>query len=408
MATVDEIDAHGAEGNTAGLESRSLYIHLPWCLRKCPYCDFNSHQIVGTLPEKRYVEAVLDDLERDLERVEARPISSVFIGGGTPSLFSAASMERLLEGVQHRCRLVAGCEVTVEVNPGALDASRFRDYQSAGINRLSVGVQSFDHAALRRIGRIHDGREAELALERAARAGFENLNIDLMYGLPGQSPDQALADIETALEWNPAHISHYQLTIEPNTEFHRAPPALPDEDAIEETEVMCAARLAAGGFTRYEVSAWARPSARCQHNLNYWRFGDYLGVGAGAHAKLSDVAGGLIERTLKQKHPRRYLMGLEDGEYVLSRRVVSPPELPLEFMINALRLTEGISMATFEARTGLSRNQIAGGLGEAERRGLLVYREDVITPTPLGHRYLNDLTGLFLPPAGEWTASVAK
>ncbi|OBS08368.1 radical SAM family heme chaperone HemW [Acidihalobacter prosperus] len=375
----------------------SLYVHLPWCVRKCPYCDFNSHAAKGDLPETEYVAALLADLEAELPRVWGRRIESVFIGGGTPSLFSAAALGDLLDGLRARLPLRPDVEITLEANPGTFEQARFADYRGLGINRLSIGVQSFDDDALRRLGRIHGADEARRAAEIAHAAGFEDFNLDLMFGLPGQDLAAARRDIDAALALAPTHLSYYQLTLEPNTLFHHDPPALPDEDLIAAMQQAAQTRLAEAGFAQYEVSAYARPGMRCRHNLNYWRFGDYLGIGAGAHGKLTDPASGSVERHWKLRQPAQYMAAARAGDAAGGRDTVAPAELPFEFMLNALRLREGFDLALFEARTGLPRNCIEDTLNEALGRTLVEREGERVRPSALGWNFLNDLTALFLP-----------
>ena len=382
----------------------ALYIHIPWCARKCPYCDFNSHEARGAAPEERYVAALIADLEQALPQVWGRRVHSVFLGGGTPSLFSARSIDAILSAARARLAIAADAEVTLEANPGTAEAGKFRDFRAAGVNRLSLGIQSFDPRHLKSLGRIHDGREARAAIDMA-RAHFDNFNLDLMYGLPGQTPGEARADIEVALEYEPPHLSCYHLTIEPNTYFHRYPPQLPDDETTAAMQDTIEARLAESGYEHYETSAFARSAAsrqppaasrdrRCQHNLNYWMFGDYLGIGAGAHGKLSFP--GRIVREMRVKHPERYIEAVERGEAVQERREVAPSELPFEFMMNALRLSQGFVTGLFEERAGLLLTTVLRELGEAERRGLIERDHARITPTPLGRRFLNDLLQIFL------------
>jgi oxygen-independent coproporphyrinogen-3 oxidase len=372
----------------------SLYIHIPWCARKCPYCDFNSHEARGAVPEERYVAALVADLERALPEVWGRPVHSVFFGGGTPSLFSAPAIDAILAAVRARLALAPDAEITLEANPGTVEAGKFRDFRSAGVNRLSLGIQSFDPRHLKSLGRIHDGHEARRAIE-IALGNFGNVNLDLMYGLPGQTVDEARADIEAALEFAPPHLSCYHLTIEPNTWFHRFPPKLPDDDTTAAMQDAIETRLAAAGYDHYETSAFAR-GARCAHNLNYWTFGDYLGIGAGAHGKLSFP--GRIVRQARIKHPERYLAAAEAGDPIQERRDVRSEEIPFEFMMNALRLNAGFATALFEERTGLPLTAVLRELDNAERRGLIERDHARIAPTPLGRRYLNDLLQLFLAP----------
>ncbi len=371
------------------LPPASLYVHIPWCVRKCPYCDFNSHNRPGEgLPELAYTNALIEDLDCDLPLLQSRRLQSVFFGGGTPSLFAAESIHTFLQALRDRGLLEADAEITLEANPGTAERQRFRDYADAGVNRLSIGVQSFSDALLRNIGRIHSAAEAHAAIEMARAAGFDSFNIDLMYGLPDQSPLQLSADINAALEHQPAHISWYQLTIEPNTVFHRRPPQLPDEDATEDAWLHSAGQLAGLGYENYETSAWSQPGYACRHNLNYWRFGDYLGVGAGAHGKITQD--GKILRTRKTRQPDAYLVcDFSDKRHTT---VVPEAELPGEFLMNALRLGEPFSAAQFEQRTGLSLQCIAEFLHRARDRGLM--HEDQLQVTPLGRRYLNELLAL--------------
>lgn len=374
----------------------SLYVHFPWCEAKCPYCDFNSHALRSDLPETGYVDALLIDLQRELKRSGTRPIQTVFFGGGTPSLIAAGEIARVIELVRESGRLAARAEITLEANPGTVEAGRFAGYRDIGINRLSVGVQSFDDRNLRAIGRIHDGPEAARAVEIAQSAGFERINLDLMYGLPGQTPAQALTDVRTALELDPGHISHYQLTLEPGTVFYKSPPALPDPDTTGDMLDACAAAFSAGGYRRYEVSALARPGHRARHNLNYWLFGDYLGVGAGAHGKLT--AAGRILRSARPRPPAQYMAQAAAGWPV---REVSPEEAGFEFMLNALRLTGGFPRELFEPRTGQPLSRLAAPLQASERGRLLRIGPEWIRPTALGQRFLNDLQAQFLPAAAH-------
>lgn len=372
----------------------SLYVHLPWCVRKCPYCDFNSHALRDSLPERDYVAALLRDLEYDLPRVGGRTVRTIFIGGGTPSLFSAGAIERLLSGISARIAVAPGAEITLEANPGTVDSNRFRGFCQAGVNRLSIGVQSFDDAKLAALGRIHDGAQARAAAAAARAAGFDNVNLDLMYGLPGQTVEQALADVRSAIALEPTHLSVYQLTIEPNTRFHADPPPLADDDALWEMQERIQAELAQCGYAQYEVSAYARPGYVCRHNLNYWQFGDYLGIGAGAHAKLSSAD--TIVRLWKVKHPANYLAHAGSAHALGGETRVADPELPFEFMLNALRLTDGFEPQLFGERTGLAAANIEPRLAEAADRGLLQYAPARVCPTSLGRRFLNDLVAVFL------------
>jgi oxygen-independent coproporphyrinogen-3 oxidase len=368
----------------------ALYVHIPWCVRKCPYCDFNSHERTGALPENEYVAKLVLDLERLLPSVWGRRLVSVFIGGGTPSLLSPEAIDRLLSAVRARLTLEPDAEVTLEANPGAAEAARFRGFRDAGINRLSIGVQSFDARMLAALGRIHGPDEARNAIE-AACASFDNVNIDLMYGLPGQTLAMAGADIEEAARTGVPHISAYQLTIEPNTVFWSRPPQLPPHDDCADMQMEVESVLGKAGFEHYEISAFAKPGRRCDHNLNYWEFGDYVGIGAGAHGKVSFPD--RITRHVRVKQPREYLQ-LDDT--LASQRTIPPAELPFEFMLNALRLIDGFPLHLFEERTGLSLAAIDRELNEAEEKGLLERDWKRVRPTARGQRFLNDLLALFL------------
>jgi oxygen-independent coproporphyrinogen-3 oxidase len=374
----------------------SLYIHIPWCVRKCPYCDFNSHELREALPERAYVDALLADLEQDLPRVWGRTVETIFIGGGTPSLFSPEAIGNLLDGVRARIRVKPGAEITLEANPGTVEQGRFMEFRAAGVNRLSIGVQSFDDALLAALGRIHGRKEAIRAAEQAHAAGFERFNLDLMFGLPQQTNRQALEDIRTACALEPQHLSHYQLTLEPNTLFHRHPPVLPDDDALWAMLEVCQRELAERGYTQYEVSAYARPDARCAHNLNYWLFGDYLGIGAGAHAKLTDAPQGQVTRIWKIKHPRDYLARAEGAGRLAGEQTLQQDDLILEFMINALRLNDGFADCVFEARTGLAKTMLDNPMLGAACRGWIERHDQHCQPTAAGRRYLNDLLLLFM------------
>ncbi|HSG88363.1 MAG TPA: radical SAM family heme chaperone HemW [Pseudomonadales bacterium] len=382
-------------GAAPELPPLSLYIHVPWCVRKCPYCDFNSHALRGELPEQAYADRVVADLTSELEDVAGRPIGTLFFGGGTPSLLSPATIGDILERLQARVAFAADAEITLEANPGTAEAGRFRGYRAAGVNRLSIGVQSFSDAALQRLGRIHDGDEAGRALHLARAAGFERINLDLMHGLPGQDPTAALADLEHALDLGVDHLSWYQLTIEPNTEFHSRPPLLPVEEALEDIEAAGIERLAGAGLERYEVSAWAREGEACRHNLNYWRFGDYLGLGPGAHGKLTrrGPEGLEIVRTQRTRAPGDWL-GAGDGAPRRMVSAVAPAERRVEFMLNVLRLSAGVDEALFEARTGLPLAAISETLAALRAEGLM--RAHDIALTPLGSRFLDRVVGRFL------------
>ncbi len=372
----------------------ALYVHFPWCVRKCPYCDFNSHEVRGAVPENEYIDALITDLETALPAIWGRRVTTIFIGGGTPSLLSARSVDRLLEAVRARVPLAPDAEVTLEANPGVADADRFAGLRAAGVNRLSLGVQSFDAKLLKAIGRIHDECEARAALELALRH-FDTVNLDLMYALPGQSLDGACSDIGTALGYGVPHLCAYHLTLEPNTPFHRSPPPLPDGDLAADMQEAIEQRLSAAGYEHYETSAFARPGRRCRHNLNYWRFGDYLGIGAGAHTKISFAE--RIVRETRHKHPKAYLDAVARGLPVQERHQVALDDLPFEFMMNALRLNEGVPAGLYIERTGLALETLRRQLDAAEQRGLLDVTLERWRPTALGRRFLNDLLQLFLP-----------
>ena len=382
--------------NLSALPPLSLYVHFPWCVRKCPYCDFNSHQATGDLPEQAYLDAVRADLESALPLIWGRKIYTIFIGGGTPSLMSARGLDRLMSDIRALLPIDGAAEITMEANPGTFEAEKFRAYRESGINRLSIGIQSFNPQHLQALGRIHDGEQARRAIE-IAQSSFENFNLDLMYALPSQSLAQAEADLATALSFAPPHLSMYHLTMEPNTEFAKYPPALPDDDACAEMQDMIAARTAAAGFAHYEVSAYAQPGRQARHNLNYWQFGDYLGVGAGAHSKISFPH--RIVRQARFRMPGTYMQQALGGNAVHQENEVSRKELGFEFMLNALRLTDGVEARMFAERTGLSLNAIDARLDAAEARGLLYRDHMLIRPTALGQRFLNDLQEMFLPDA---------
>ncbi|MFH1044930.1 MAG: radical SAM family heme chaperone HemW [Pseudomonadota bacterium] len=375
----------------------ALYVHIPWCVRKCPYCDFNSHEARGEAPEEDYVQALIADLELALPQIWGRRVYSVFFGGGTPSLFSARAIEELLAAFRARLNLAADAEITLEANPGTFESAKFCDYCACGINRLSIGIQSFNSAHLQALGRIHDGDEARRAIG-IAQANFDNINLDLMYALPQQNLQQAEQDIATAAGFGTAHLSAYQLTLEPNTLFQRHPPPLPEGELAADMQDMIEARLAAGGFVNYETSAFAKPGCECRHNLNYWRFGDYLGIGAGAHSKLSFPE--RIVRQMRYKQPREYLQKTAAGSPVQEEHAVSRRDLGFEFMMNALRLAKGFEVALFAERTGLALTAVERPLREALERGLITRDHVRIAPTRRGQRFLNDLLQLFLPPGG--------
>ena len=371
----------------------SLYIHIPWCVRKCPYCDFNSH--AGLPDEEAYVEALVADLLAETGDVSDRPVGSIFFGGGTPSLFSSAAISRILDAVRAQLQLSDDVEITLEANPGTADAGHFAGYRAAGVNRLSIGFQSFDDTMLRRLGRIHTASEAREAFHIARAAGFDNINIDLMYGLPGQTAGMAVDDLRQAIALGPEHLSWYQLTLEPNTAFHATPPpAIPDDETLGEIAETGIPLLAGEGYAQYEVSAYASQDHKCRHNLNYWQFGDYIGIGAGAHGKLTLAADGVVRRR-KQRHPRRYMETALSGNALSGEHWLQDDDLLMEFMLNALRLNEGVPATWFEQRTGLALAAIAQRLALARSQGLIKEEADIICPTPTGRQYLNDLLLLF-------------
>ena len=375
----------------------ALYVHMPWCVSKCPYCDFNSHALKSERPDPGYVDALLQDFERELPAIEGRTIETVFFGGGTPSLFRPEQFARLLESLHARAPFAADAEITLEANPGTIERGLFAGYRDAGINRVSLGAQTFSRAALTALGRIHSPEDTLRAVEELRAAKLDNFNLDLMYALPGQTPDEAHGDVAAACALQPAHISHYQLTLEPGTVFHAHPPVLPDEDAAWAMQIDCQRELAHAGYAQYEVSAYARPDARCRHNLNYWRFGDYVGIGAGAHGKISVDLPNAIFRTAKPKMPRAYSVSIGERERPVGERTrIAEAALPFEFMLNALRLNEGFTAALFEARTGLALQCIEPKLREASDRGLLQPQVGGWQPSELGRRFLNDLQAGFL------------
>ena len=379
----------------------SLYVHMPWCVKKCPYCDFNSHGLRSEPPPYTdYIGHLLADLDADradfASALEGRPVISVFFGGGTPSLFAPELIARLLDGVRERLPLADGAEITLETNPGTVEHGRFDGYLAAGVNRISFGVQSFDDDKLKRLGRIHSASEAETAVKSAQDAGYANINLDLMYALPQQTLDGALADVQRAIALAPTHLSHYQLTLEPNTVFAANPPPLPDDDHAWAMQEACEARLAAAGYGQYEISAYAQPGRRCVHNLNYWQFGDYLGIGAGAHGKLSDAASGQVHRRWKTRGPRAYMDAAGGPARIGGDHAVVADELPFEYMLNALRLVDGVPMAAFAERTGLPPERIAAALVAVRRRGWLHDDPQRLHTTALGQRFLNDVIGTFL------------
>ncbi|MCP3680727.1 MAG: radical SAM family heme chaperone HemW [Gammaproteobacteria bacterium] len=377
----------------------SLYIHIPWCVRKCPYCDFNSHRAGAVIPEQRYIDLLLTDLMWDLPAVAGRTIETIFIGGGTPSLLSAVAVERLLSSIADRVHLAEGCEITMEANPGTMEAGKFRDFKQAGVNRLSIGVQSFSDDKLKQLGRIHDAAAARAAIEQTVAAGFNSFNLDLMHGLPEQAVEEALVDLTTALAFAPSHLSWYQLTIEPRTVFAKHPPALPGEEHLWQIEQQGLALLAAAGYQRYEISAYSQPGYACRHNINYWQFGDYLGIGAGAHSKLTDCNRGTIVRAAKIAHPTSYLNAMEKDSkhhpFMASQHQVETSALPLEFMMNALRLTAGVPLNYFSERTGLVWQCIDTAINQALENSWLTISDGQLATTALGQQFLNNCLQLF-------------
>lgn len=375
----------------------SLYIHVPWCVRKCPYCDFNSHKSPDTLPEQDYVDALIRDLEQEVPHVWGRTVQTIFIGGGTPSLFSAEAYDRLFSSIRALIPLSSQIEITLEANPGTFEAQRFADYRDLGINRLSIGIQSFNNQSLTALGRIHDSQQAIKAVETAHKVGFENFNIDLMFGLPHQTEKTARNDVETAIALEPSHISYYQLTLEPNTLFYTQPPKLPDEDPIIDWQIANQQRLADAGYQQYEVSAYAKNNQQCRHNVNYWQFGDYLGIGAGAHGKISDAAKQSITRRAKQKQPQAFMDTAGTPAAIQSEDNIHRTDIGFEFMLNALRLTDGFPTPLFYQHAGIPISHINKALQQAEQLDLLKWDIHRIKPTEKGLRYLNVLIELFLP-----------
>ncbi len=375
----------------------SLYIHLPWCVKKCPYCDFNSHVAdKGGLPEKTYIDALVTDLEMELPSIWGRSINTVFIGGGTPSLLSASALADLFSALSARLKLYPDIEITLEANPGTAEAEKFEDYFNNGINRLSIGAQSFNDKKLESLGRIHNSYEALNAIELARQAGFENFNIDIMFGLPHQSIDEALEDLQTAIDQSPTHISWYQLTIELNTIYYSRPPPLPDEDRIWQMQQQGQLLLKENGYEQYEVSAYAKKTYCCSHNLNYWQFGDYLGLGAGAHGKITDISKGEILRASRVRLPESYLNKVGSDEVYAEQHKLKRSDISFEFMLNALRLTEGFDTDLFFKHTGMPLSIINKNLAQAEQQGLIQWQKNHIKPSEKGQRYLNDLLQLFM------------
>ncbi|MCL6268465.1 radical SAM family heme chaperone HemW [Sansalvadorimonas sp. 2012CJ34-2] len=371
----------------------SLYIHVPWCIRKCPYCDFNSHALKNELPEKQYVQALLKDLTNELQFVQGRELHTIFIGGGTPSLMSAQAYDSLFEGLQKLLTFSHDIEITMEANPGTFEQERFNGFRATGINRLSIGVQTFDDACLERLGRIHSGSEAQQAVSMARRAGFDNLNLDLMHGLPGQSEVMAMQDLDQAIQLAPEHLSWYQLTIEPNTMFWTKPPKLPEDESLWSIQEKGQQKLASHGFTQYEISAYSQEGRRARHNLNYWQFGDFIGIGAGAHGKLTDLATDTIKRNWKTRTPSDYLSS--EKSFQTGERLLDKDDLPVEFMMNALRLREGVDSKLFSQRTGLSLNTIQPSLEKARSMELLIKDTSRLQPSERGSLFLNELLELF-------------
>jgi len=375
----------------------SLYVHLPWCIRKCPYCDFNSHAVTQEIPGDDYVTALLSDLEKELPLVWGRPVHSIFFGGGTPSLFSAKQIESLISGFRSLLPVSPEAEVTLEANPGTIEHDSFSAYRDAGVNRISLGVQSFNDSRLKDIGRIHGRTEVENAVGAIHRSGIENFNIDLMFALPNQSAEEALQDVHDAIACEPAHISHYQLTIEPNTAFHANPPLLPDEDSAWEIQQGCGNLLSQAGFEQYEISAWSKPGFRCRHNLNYWRYGDFLGIGAGAHGKITLPSEQCARRRVRQRHPKTWMKAVWEGDSVAEDRKLEPAERVFEFFLNQLRLRDGVRKSQLEPRTGVAWSGVSDRVQEAVDKGLLRDENGVLSPTELGWRFGNEIQAIFLP-----------
>ena len=371
----------------------SLYIHIPWCVKKCPYCDFNSHESRSEIPEKRYVAALIKDLEQSVPRVYGRKIKSVFFGGGTPSLFSSESIDEILSAVRMLTPLDYGAEVTLEANPGTVDTAHFAGYKQAGVNRVSLGIQSFNADYLKALGRIHDDKQAIAAAELALKT-FEHVNLDVMYALPNQTLEHALQDAQMAVNLNPDHLSFYHLTLEPNTPFHRTPPSLPSDDVSADIQEQIETLLAENGYEHYETSAFCKPKSQARHNLNYWQFGDYLGIGAGAHSKLSYHD--KITRETRHKSPKAFMEAAEAGKAVDNTWTIERADLGFEFMMNALRLTGGFETKLFQERTGLTLDLVSMRLAEASQKGLITQNHQLIQPTLLGQRYLNNLLEIFL------------
>ena len=373
----------------------SLYIHIPWCIKKCPYCDFNSHAVKSDTPEAAYIDTLLNDLTEDLQRYAiTRPISSIFIGGGTPSLFAPESFERLLSGIKQRIALIPEIEITLEANPGTFESQKFAEFRALGINRLSIGIQSFNDVLLQKLGRVHSAKEALAAGDIAQHAGFTNFNLDLMFGLPDSNPEDSINDVKTAISLKPTHLSYYQLTLEPNTYFHKFPPQLPNDESIFSTQKQAQQILAEHGYHQYEVSAYSQTNRQCQHNLNYWQFGDYLGIGAGAHGKITQALPETITRTFKPKSPEQYLANSHKNGGV---EVIPIAELPLEFVMNHLRLKQGFTVDTYQARTGLGIDSLEPALSNCLKEGLLIYRNNHYYCTEQGWNFMDNILEKFIP-----------
>jgi len=373
----------------------SLYIHIPWCIKKCPYCDFNSHAIKTNTPEAAYIDALLSDLAKDLQLYNiTRPLSSIFIGGGTPSLFSPDSINRLLRGIEQLITLKNNLEITLEANPGTFESHKFSEFRALGINRLSIGIQSFDDKLLKKLGRVHSGHEAYVAAEIAHEAGFDNFNLDLMFGLPDSSPDSSKADVATAISLKPTHISFYQLTLEPNTYFHKFPPNLPNDELIFSTQKHCQKLLADHNYQHYEVSAYSQPGLYCRHNVNYWQFGDYLGIGAGAHGKITQALPHKITRSFKPKSPEQFL---SDTHKNGGADVISVADLPLEFIMNHLRLKQGFTMDTYQSTTGLALSSLEPGLSACLKQELIIYQDNHYYCSERGWNFMDNVLEKFMP-----------
>ena len=373
----------------------SLYIHIPWCIKKCPYCDFNSHAVKSDTPEAAYIDTLLNDLTEDIQRYEInRPISSIFIGGGTPSLFAPESFERLLSGIKQRIALIPDIEITLEANPGTFESQKFAEFRALGINRLSIGIQSFNDVLLQKLGRVHSAKEALAAGDIAQHAGFTNFNLDLMFGLPDSNPEDSINDVKTAISLKPTHLSFYQLTLEPNTYFHKFPPQLPNDESIFSTQKQAQQILAEHGYHHYEVSAYSQTNRQCQHNLNYWQFGDYLGIGAGAHGKITQALPQSITRTFKPKSPEQYLANTHKNG---GAELISSTELPLEFVMNHLRLKQGFTVDTYQARTGLSIDTLDPALSNCLKEELLIYRNNHYYCTEQGWNFMDNILEKFIP-----------